>query len=228
MPGWHAKGACSPCPIQPLQLQGLIHCCSSFHIGKLLLPGRFVMLLCYFYKVSFLLSKAKCKSVESCASSINFLINKLHQENHSSIILPWHKVSLKKTKTLVMTATDNEKDWTDKQHGLDNLKAVWMWEVCIWLLGRNTFLSASLSFAKLMAKKKIHPCCKPTEVILISLFLMLTAVLFVFTWRNSIKKKREKKIRQSYNNKWDTKQRLKQETKCYSSAWGQTQGKPAF
>lgn len=134
VPGLHTKGARSPSPTPVIKLQGLICCCCSFQVGKLMLPGKFIMLLCHFREVSFLLSKATCKAIESCAFSINFLINELHQENHLSVISIWHKVCLKKTKALVMRATDNEKEWTHKHSALDDLKGTWMWEVCIWLL----------------------------------------------------------------------------------------------
>lgn len=134
VPVLHTKGTRSPLPTRVIKLQGLICCCSLFQAGKLLLPAKFVMLLCHFCKASFLLSKATCGSIESCASSDNFLINKLHQENHLLNTSTWHKVCLKKTKALVMRATRNEKQWTDKHRGLDDLKAAAMWEVCIRLL----------------------------------------------------------------------------------------------
>lgn len=139
VPGLHTKGTRStkgthsPLPARIIKLQGLIHCSCSFQAGKLLLPGRFVMLLCHLCKVSCLLSKVTGKSTESCATNIHFLVNELHQENLLSIISTWHKVCLKKTEPLIVRAKDNKEEGTDKLCGLGAFKTAWMWEVCIWL-----------------------------------------------------------------------------------------------
>lgn len=90
------------------------------------------------------------------------------------------------------------------------------------LITLNKSIFLLLSLLCLAYGKEENPSLLVSQ--LISMFTMLTAVGFVFMWgEKTAQRKQRGETSQSYNNKWDTKQRLKQETKCYSSAWSQTE-----